>query len=207
VNDSGPAGTDTRIPANEKRLELADIQELTIAYGDGWGYPHACRVLRLSEEISGGLQYDHEAFAFAVFLHDWGAFSRFSQAGGEHALRSREIAAGEILPQTVLSERRKIAILEAIELHDFRDPRPAPTPEATLLREADFLDFLGAIGLAREFTWGQKDLRASYERIRRKKEMLRERFTLPVARQMAAERIERMEGILQMIEAESFGFL
>jgi hypothetical protein len=44
---------------------------------------------------------------------------------------------------------QKDILLETIELHDYRDMRPTQSNEALLLREADMLEFLGLIGMAR----------------------------------------------------------
>jgi len=188
-------------------MDLDDIQKLTVEYGEGWADPHVQRVLHLISLIDQGLSYDPQALAYAVYLHDWGAFPRYRQPGVDHALRSRQVAEAEILPQTELSPAECGLVLHAIERHDYRDPRPAETTEALLLREADFLDFLGAIGVAREFAWGPNDLKICCERILSRKETLQERFTLPAAQAIAARRLAEMAHFLKLLEEESFGHL
>ncbi len=188
-------------------LAYPQIEQMTRDDGEGWGYAHACRVLALSRQIDAGLTYDQEAFAYAVMLHDWGAFPRYRQPGVDHALRSRQIAESRILPQTALSSAQCLVIAEAIELHDYRDRRPAPTPEALLLREADFLDFLGIIGIAREFAWGPNDLSICYARIVARRNALRDRFTLPAAQAIAAQRLAEMDAALDQLLVESMGNL
>lgn len=188
-------------------LTYAEIEQLTRDEGEQWGYPHARRVLALSEVIGVDLPYDGVTFAYAVMLHDWGAFPRYRLQGVDHALRSRQIAESRILPQTTLTPAQRVLALEAIELHDYRDTRPAPTVEALLLREADFLDMLGIIGFAREFAWGPNDLPLCASRLRGRLETLRGRFTLPTARQLAAARIAELQDALDQLEAEGFGHL
>jgi hypothetical protein len=56
-------------------------------------------------------------------------------------------------------------VLETIEVHDYRDLRPTHSSKALLLREADMLEFLGMIGMAREFARGPKDVEICQRRI------------------------------------------
>ena len=142
-------------------MDISDVQKMTDEYGEGWAGPHARRLLKLIDQIDAGLSYDREALVYAVWLHDWGAFPRFRQAGVEHGLRSRQVAETDILPHVQITDQQKIIILDAIEVHDYRSVLPAGSLEAVLLREADFLDFLGAIGVAREFAWGPNQLKKS----------------------------------------------
>ena len=83
----------------------------------------------------------------------------------EHAIRSCQIVEAEILPHLDLSSTQKAILLEAIELHDYRDMRPTQSNEALLLREADMLDFLGMIGMARDFARGPRNVETCYKSI------------------------------------------
>jgi len=188
-------------------LDYQDIEQMTREDGEGWGHAHACRVLTLGEQIGVDLTYDRAAFAFAAMLHDWGAFPRYRQPGIDHALRSRQVAESRILPRTTLTPEQRILVAEAIELHDYRDLRPALTMEALLLREADFLDFLGIIGIAREFAWGPNDLKLCFERLLTRRDALRDRFTLPRAKVLAAQRLAVMDAALERLRDESMGCL
>ena len=132
-------------------LTLTDLETLTRTNGEGWALPHVHRVLYLAQDIGTTLTYDHHAFAVAAYLHDWGAFPRYLQSGVDHAQRSHQVAEADILPQMDLTQEQVALILDAIERHDYRDSRPVTSAEALLLREADFLDFLGVIGFARVF--------------------------------------------------------
>lgn len=188
-------------------LTISEVEKLTMEYGANWAVAHVQRLLRLIDQIGVGMDYNHQAITWAAYLHDWGAFPRFSQPGCEHALRSKQVAETEILPRVDLPAEVKAKIIEAIELHDYRDQRPVKTNEALLLREADFLDFLGAIGIAREFAKGPKDLQKSYNQILKRRELIKDRFTLPQARLIAEKRLTRMEEFFEALLDESFGFL
>jgi HD superfamily phosphodiesterase len=60
-------------------MDLKQIQALTESSGGGWGSQHVRRVLALADCIAGDTAYDHEAFEYAVWLHDWGAYPAYAQ--------------------------------------------------------------------------------------------------------------------------------
>lgn len=185
-------------------LSLEDIDGLTREYGDGWGHAHVCRVLKLIELIAQNISHDAEVLTWAVYLHDWGAFPRYAQSGVSHALRSRQIVEAEILPRTSFTPTQQHILIEAVEKHDYQDKRSVDSVEALLLREADWLDMLGTIGIIREFAWGPNNLRLCYERILKHKNRVQDRFTLPKAIQIAEERVTQMNLMLSQIMADSF---
>lgn len=195
-------------PVNDQaKINISHLRDLTIEYGEGWGYPHVCRVLRLVEEIGTGLAYDQTIILYAAYLHDWGAFPHYSQAGVEHALRSMQVAEKEILPHTNLPENDQSAILDAVALHDFRDLRSARATESLLLREADMLDMLGVVGVLREFAWGPNDLKVCYARAMARRDGIVGRLTLPRSKSMAEKRLSCMERLFSELISESFGIL
>ncbi|HEY7506938.1 MAG TPA: HD domain-containing protein, partial [Nitrososphaera sp.] len=139
------------------QLTLDNIIQMTFDVGEGWAVAHAIRLIELGKEISADLPYDRQVFTMAAYLHDWGAFPKYAQRNVEHAIRSRQVVETEILPLLDLAQAQREALLDAIELHDYRDTRPATCNEALLLREADMLEFLGMIGMARDFARGPRN--------------------------------------------------
>lgn len=188
-------------------LTLTDVDCMTAEYGEGWGYAHVRRVLRLAEIICVDVPHNPEVLTWAVYLHDWGAFKRYVQNDIPHALRSRQIVETEILPRATFSEDQQHRLIEAIEKHDYRDQRPVDSSEALLLREADWLDMLGAIGVVREFAWGPNNLRVCYDRVVQHRDAVKDRFTLPTAQIIAIQRIDEMNNVLRQISDDGFGFL
>jgi len=69
------------------------------------------------------------------------------------------------------------------------------------------LEFLGMMGMAREFARGPKNVETCYKRILSRRDGIRERFTLPRAQEIARVRLERMETSLGWLNEESFGVL
>ncbi len=188
-------------------LTLEDIIQLSLQKGEGWAIAHARRLLELIREIGAELPYDWQVLEMAAYTHDWGAFPDYVQKGVDHALRSRQVVEMDIVPRLALTAPQKEKLLEAIELHDYRDLRPTQSLEALLLREADMLEFLGMIGMAREFARGPKDVGACQRRILERRAGIQGRFTLPRAQEMAQIRLGRMEQCLRWLAAESYGIL
>ncbi len=189
------------------RLTLDDIIQMTLDVGDDWAVAHAERLLKLIEDIGTGMVYDFSVMELAAYMHDWGAFPTYAQKDVEHALRSRTVVETEILPCLELTSAQSQNMLEAIELHDYRDTRPTNSKEALLLREADMLEFLGMMGLAREFARGPKDVDVCYKRVLSRRADIEGRFTIPRAQEIARLRLERMDQCLHWLEEESFGVL
>lgn len=191
----------------ETQLTLDDIIQMTLDVGEDWAVAHAERLLELIQQIGADISYDYQVMELAAYLHDWGAFPAYIHRDIEHAIRSRQVVEAEILPYLDLSPEEKTVLLEAIELHDYRDTRPATSNEALLLREADMLEFLGLIGMAREFARGPRNVETCYKRVLARRYGIQGRFTLPGAQAIARVRLERMEKGLQWLNEESFGIL
>ncbi len=188
-------------------LSLDDIIRMTMQVGEEWAVAHARRLLELVKQISDGLPYDAQVMELAAYMHDWGAFPVYIQKDVEHAARSRQVVESDILPHLDLIPTQKENLLETIELHDYRDTRQPRSSEALLLREADMLEFLGMLGMAREFVRGPKNVEVCYKRILSRRYGIEGRFTLPRAREIAKVRLERMETCLGWLVEESFGVL
>ncbi len=189
------------------KLTLDDIIQLTLEVGQDWAVAHAERLLRLVEQIGADLPYDQEIMELAAYMHDWGAFPAYIQKDVEHAIRSRQVVEAEILHQLDLFPEQQEILLETIELHDYRDQRPTGSNEALLLREADMLEFLGMIGMARDFARGPKNVETCYKRVLSRRRDIQGRFTLPRAQEIARVRLERMETCLTWLQEEGFGIL
>jgi uncharacterized protein len=113
-------------------------------------FDHVLRVLALAERIGQAEGASLAIVRAAALLHDAGREQ--AEAGGlDHAAfaarRAREILAGQ--PPAKVK-----AVAHAIAAHRFRaGPEPA-TLEAQVLFDADKLDAIGAVGVARAFAYG-----------------------------------------------------
>ena len=113
-------------------------------------FDHVLRVLNLAERIAAAEGADLTIVRTAALLHDVGR-SRARAEGLDHA------EVGATMARAILAGGARAhieAVAEAIRTHRFRsDARPA-TLEARVLFDADKLDALGAVGVARAFAHG-----------------------------------------------------
>jgi uncharacterized protein len=94
---------------------------------------------------------DMEVLKIAAYLHDVGRAHQDESKGTIcHAHKGAEIAT-EILDKCPISPEQKTNVLHCIRSHRFRGNRPPATLEAEILFDADKLDSIGAIGVARAF--------------------------------------------------------
>ncbi len=189
----------------ETQLTLNDIIQTTMQVGEDWAVAHAKRLIELVKQISMDIPYDAHVMELATYMHDWGAFPKYIQKDVKHAVRSRQVVESDILSRLPLTAAQKEILLETIELHDYRDMRPTKSNEALLLREADMLEFLGMMGMARDFARGPRNVETCYKRILSRRNDIQGRFTLPRAKEIAKIRLERMEISLEWLVEESFG--
>jgi hypothetical protein len=113
-----------------------------------WGYSHSMRDYSLAKELAAadGVKLDDDVLFAAAYLHDAAAFAPWEKAGVDHADQAASIV-DTLLKGTGFPMSKVDAVRGAIRTHMFdRDP---VGPEALYLHDADALDWLGAIGVAR----------------------------------------------------------
>ena len=188
-------------------------------------FDHVLRVLALAEHIGQAEGADLEIVRAAALLHDAGR-DRAEAAGLDHAAlaaeQAREILAGQ--PPAKIE-----AVTHAIAAHRFRTgPEPA-TLEAQVLFDADKLDAIGAVGVARAFAYGGahgQRLWAAVESVDLARWMergddphnhtpvhefvvklsrIRERLFTPTGRALADERHSYMTAFFERLDAEVQG--
>jgi uncharacterized protein len=114
-------------------------------------WDHTLRVLKLCEHIGSVEHADPDVLQVAALLHDIGR-SHQDASGGTvcHAVHGAQMAEPIVMPLP-LSEHQKENILHCIRTHRFRGRHIPETPEAKVLFDADKLDAIGAIGIARAY--------------------------------------------------------
>ena len=113
-------------------------------------FDHVLRVLALAERLAQDEGADLEIVRTATLLHDM-ARGRGDRLATDHAHAGAE-AAREILAGQPLDKIE--AVTHAIAAHRFRTGPAPQTLEAKVLHDADKLDAIGAIGVARAFAYG-----------------------------------------------------
>jgi len=114
-------------------------------------WDHTLRVLRLCEYIGPVEAADMEVLRAAALLHDIGRSHQDASKGAIcHAIHGA-VLAEPIVAEMDLSDERKANILHCIRTHRFRGGHIPETREAKVLYDADKLDAIGAIGIARAY--------------------------------------------------------
>jgi uncharacterized protein len=115
-------------------------------------FGHQPRLYALTLTVGAGLDYDDDVVCAAAWLHDLGVFVGHRPEEPEALSRWDHVAyAVEEVPGILASvgfpEAKTGAVLECIRNHQ---PKDEPeTVESTILRDADILEQLGAIGILR----------------------------------------------------------
>jgi len=113
-----------------------------------WGFSHCERDYALAVKLAAtdGIRLDDDVLFAAAYLHDMAAFAPWEDPKLDHADVAADRVA-EILRTTGFPLQKIDAVRGAIRTHMYdRDPQG---PEALYLHDADALDWLGAIGVAR----------------------------------------------------------
>lgn len=114
-------------------------------------WEHTMRVHKLCMRIGPIEGADMLVLEAAAYLHDIGRADQDAVNGSLcHALKGAE-KAGVILSPIPIDEDRKANIIHCVRAHRFRDDYPPATTEARVLFDADKLDAIGAVGVARAY--------------------------------------------------------
>lgn len=112
------------------------------------------RVLYLARRLSRGEDVDNEVLEAAALLHDIGRVEESLDPTGkkDHAILGAQMAE-PILARLGFPQSKVRHIQDCILSHRNRSEYAADTLEAKLLFDADKLDTVGAIGIARNYAW------------------------------------------------------
>ena len=113
-------------------------------------FDHVRRVLALAERLARAEGADLEIVRTAALLHD-AARGQGDRMAADHAQAGAEIARRLLAGHP---PEKIEAVAHAIAAHRFRAGPSPQTLEAKVLHDADKLDAIGAIGVARAFAFG-----------------------------------------------------
>ena len=116
-------------------------------------FTHVQRVLVMAERIAEAEGADLEIVRAAALLHDISRDDEDSHQAGDHALLAAD-QARHLLREAGASPDFVEAVAHAIAAHRFRNEVEPETLEAKVLFDADKLDTIGAVGVARAFSYG-----------------------------------------------------
>ncbi len=115
---------------------------------------HVMRVYNLCLHLAENEDLDLEVLQAAALLHDIARVKEDNDPSGktDHAISSAEMAV-PILKDLGFPKEKIKHIQDCIASHRYRTGDDPKTKEAQILFDADKLDALGAIGIARSFVW------------------------------------------------------
>lgn len=174
-------------------------------------FGHQPRLYALANKIGAGLDYDDDVVFAAAWMHDLGVFL------GHRPSDPAELARWNHVPYTVARSRDLLAqwgfpickldaVAEVIRTHQPADePR---TLEAILVRDADILEQLGAIGALRAFVKVGRDTRyptycSVMPVLRQALESLPGKLRLEGAKALALPKVQALQSFLNSVEAEA----
>ena len=180
-------------------------------------FGHQPRLYALTAEIAptSPQPCDDDVLFASAWMHDLGVFV------GHRPVDPEELARWDHVPYTIARTRELLkswgfpaskldAVGETIRTHQAKD-EPV-LPEAVVLRDADILEQLGAMGALRALVKVGRDTRyATYSDIlpvlERAVAILPGQLRLPSSREMAKSRVLALESLLKSIRIEAGGFL
>lgn len=174
-------------------------------------FGHQPRLYALTRAIGEGMDYDDDVVFAAAWMHDLGVFLGHRPADPDALARWDHVPytisrTRELLPAWGFPSEKLDAVSAAIRTHQPQDD--PQTLEATLLRDADILEQLGAIGALRSIVKVGRDTRyptysAVVPVLRRALDTLPGKLRLPSAQALAHPRIEALRSLLAAIETEA----
>ncbi|WP_254063920.1 HD domain-containing protein [Granulicella sp. S190] len=174
-------------------------------------FGHQPRLYALTQQIGAGLTYDDDVVFAAVWMHDLGVFVGH-RPEDETALKTWNHVdyaiekTPAILKESGFPEEKIPAVLEVIRTHQ---PQDAPlTPEATIARDADILEQLGAIGITRTLAKLGSDTRfntftEALTALKKQLAILPAQLHLETSKTLAAPRLKIMQAFLEALESEA----
>jgi uncharacterized protein len=136
-------------------VPITEIKAFAVKYfSDARGshaWDHTERVCNLCRHIGRAEKADLDVLEIAAYLHDIGRpYEDQSRGMVCHAEKGADIAQ-EWLAKYLIPDEQKANIIHCIRSHRFRGNHHPQTLEAKVLFDADKLDAIGAVGIARAF--------------------------------------------------------
>jgi len=174
-------------------------------------YGHQPRLYALTKAIGQGLAYDDDVVFAAAWMHDLGVFVGHRPEDPEELARWDHVPytigkSLELLPGWGFSAQKLDAVAEVIRTHQ---PKDEPVlPEAVVLRDADILEQLGAVGALRALAKVGRDTRyptftTALAVLQKAVEQLPGKLRLQSAQKLAGPRVETLKALIASAEYEA----
>ncbi len=178
-------------------------------------FGHQARLYAISRQVGAELDFDDDVVFAAAWLHDLGVFEGNRPSGlveleqWDH-VRYAVRRSAELLASTDFPAGKIARVITVIEEHQ---PKDLPTSlEATMVRDADILEQLGAIAIFRVAAKLGSDTRFTRftdarDYLQRQIRDLPSKLLLPRSRELAVTRQKVLEDFLSNLRLEAGGDL
>lgn len=173
-----------------------------------WGPAHARRDYEMTLTLARaeGITVDDDALYAAAYLHDMGGLPPYAKQGVDHGDRSAQLV-DSVLRGTGFPMEKIELVKEIVDHHQYYRP-PDTLAVAILFRDADILDFLGAIDIARIISLTTReriapDLPSAIEVIRKQMTEMPARLQTEAAKREGERRVEEMRRFLDALSRET----
>jgi len=213
MNTTLNEATDTAAAGCNFRVRLAEYVSSQALPVDKLG--HQPRLYALTRLVGEGLSYDDDVVYAAAWLHDLGVFAGHRpEDPGELAVWDNVGYAMKRAPAALVQSgfptTKVVEVVEAIRTHQ---PHLTPTAlEGTILRDADILEQLGAIGILRVVAKIGRDTRYSTfthaaATLRKNLAELPPKLLLETAKTLAQPRTAMLAAFLHDLDRDAHGAL
>lgn len=173
-----------------------------------WGLEHYERNYLVATELAqqDSLTIDEEVLFAAAFLHDMGTFAPYAVTGAEHSQTAVDNLESVLLDADFPSA--KIAAVNSAVLAHMYYAEVPNDATATVLHDADTLDFLGVIGVTRILSltsrhpWAS-DLKTALATLENFSTQLPESLRTDAAQEIGRTRVAQMRELLSTLRKES----
>ena len=179
---------------------IAYIRALFRGNADGHGSDHSLRVWQNAMAIAQHEPCDPQIVSLAALLHDADDYKLFDTENNANARQF--LKAHDVPPETA---ERICRVINAVSFSKNKGRRPE-TAEGCIVQDADRLDAIGAVGIARTFAYGGRHGRAPEDSIAHFHEkllLLKDMMNTEKARELAEERHAFLEAFLREWDLET----
>ena len=202
-----PATAAHRPPPGDWRDHIRAFAEAHLQH-TAWGPAHGRRdyAMTMSLARAEGTPVDTDALYAAAYLHDMGGLPPYAIPGVDHGDRGIQVV-DTVLREAGFPTEKSPLVKEIIDHHQYYRP-PDTVAVAILFRDADILDFMGAIDIARIVSLTMReqftpDLPHAIEVIRRQLNEMPARLQTAAAKREGQKRVVEMQQFLDALEQET----
>lgn len=205
-----PTATSSGIPIDAPwKNKLYEFAKQNVKH-PAWGLPHSERdyLNALAIAKADHIPMDLDVLFAAAFLHDLGGLPPYEVEGVDHGARSAELA-GPLLESWGFPMEKLPQVKEMIIGHVYYGP-PPHNPQAIAFRDADILDFLGDMGIARILAVTEEKgftptLSSAIAMLKKMAVDLPPKLISPAAQAQAPARVAEMDRFFDSMRGYSFG--